>query len=102
MKQNIWRALPSFPFEVTRSSTCILKSELYNLGGRESNEWGVGKLALTSSGLAPNHNEWGAVKLSNNQSFVGFKGFGALVIGLDQIVFFGESREKATFILEED
>ena len=49
LKKNIWRALPSFPFDVLVSSLCILKNEwLYNLGGRSS-EWSVGKLELTGS-----------------------------------------------------
>ena len=58
------------------------------MGGRGS-EWSAGKLALTGSGKA-NPNEWKQVKLSKNQSFVEFDGYGAEVIGFDQIVFFGD------------
>ena len=68
LKQNMWRGLPSFPFEVKSTSICILKNEwLYNLGGTCS-KWSAGKLALTGSGL----DKWKEVKLSNNNSFVGF------------------------------
>ena len=71
LRRNLWRELPRFLFGVIGSSLCLLKNEwLYNLGG-EGSEWSVGKLALTGSGLA-NPNEWKEVKLSNNQSFVGF------------------------------
>ena len=61
----------------------------------------MGKLALTGSGLA-NPNEWREVKLSNYHSFVGLRGYGAEVFGFDQIVFFGNWHEKATFTLKED
>ena len=88
LKRNVWRTLPSFPFEVYCSSICILKNEwLYNLGG-EGSEWSVGKLALTGAGLA-NPNKWTEVNLNNDQSFIGFLEYGAEVLGLDQIVFFG-------------
>ena len=91
LKRNIWRSLPSFPFKVASSSIYILKNEwLYNLGGKGS-EWSVGKLAL--SGLGHVNHKWKEVKLSKNQSFINFVGYGVEVIGLDKIVFFGWMNE---------
>ena len=79
-----------------------MKNEwLYNLGGRCRSKWRIAKLALTGSGLA-NYNKWKEVKLSSkNQSFTKFRGRGAEVIGVDQIVIFGTYTPTLTLIEDE-